>query len=60
MEYVTSRFGVRFEPNPEAMGELGQIARDYRELGSKVVADRLRAAMLEQTVSAVSDYTQES
>ena len=60
MEYVTSRFGVRFEPNPEAMGELGQIARDYRELGSKVVADRLGAAMLEQTVSAVSEYTQES
>ena len=28
------------------MGELGQIARDYRELGSRVVADRLDAAVL--------------
>ena len=57
MEFVTSRFGVKFVPNVEAMGELGQIAGDYRELGSKVVADRLEAAMLEQTVSAVSEYT---
>jgi DNA-binding transcriptional MerR regulator len=56
-ECVTSRFGVNYIPRPEEVGELGQIVRDYRDLGSKVVADRLDAAVVEQMVTAVSDYT---
>jgi DNA-binding transcriptional MerR regulator len=58
-EGVTSRFGANFIPKPEEMGELGQIVQDYRDLGSKVVADRLDAAVLEKMVTAVSDYTAE-
>jgi DNA-binding transcriptional MerR regulator len=56
-ECVTSRFGVNYIPRPEEVGELGQIVQDYRDLGSKVVAGRLDAAVLEQMVTAVSDYT---
>jgi DNA-binding transcriptional MerR regulator len=56
-ECVTSRFGVNYIPKPEEMGELGQVVQDYRDLGTKVVADRLDAALQEQMVTAVSDYT---
>lgn len=56
---VTSRFGVNYIPKAEEMGELGQIVQDYRDLGSKVVVDRLDAAVVEKMVTAVSDYTAE-
>ncbi len=38
---MTSRFGPNYVPTPEEMGELSQIVQDYRDIGSKVVADRL-------------------
>ena len=60
MEGVTSRFGVDYLPKPEDMAALNQLVQDYRELGTKVVADRLDVTVHEQVVSAVSDYTQES
>jgi DNA-binding transcriptional MerR regulator len=56
---VTSRFGANYIPKPEEMVELGQILQDYRALGSRVVADRLDAALQEQMVTAVSNYTAE-
>lgn len=58
MEGVTLRFGSNHVPKPEEIAELGQLMNDYRELGSKVVSDRLDASVREQVASAVSDYTQ--
>jgi DNA-binding transcriptional MerR regulator len=56
-ECVTSRFGPNYIPKPEETGELSQIVADYRDIGSKVVADRLDNALQEQMVAAISDYT---
>jgi DNA-binding transcriptional MerR regulator len=56
-ELYTARFGVADVPKPEQMPELSRIVIDYRDLGSKVVADRLDEAVREQTVTAVSDFT---
>jgi DNA-binding transcriptional MerR regulator len=58
MEGVTLRFGVDHVPKPDEIAELGALMKDYRELGSKVVSDRLDASVREQALSAVSDYTQ--
>jgi hypothetical protein len=58
MEGVTLRFGVDQVPKPDEIAELGALMKDYRELGSKVVSDRLDALVREQVLSAVSDYTQ--
>jgi hypothetical protein len=39
------------------MAELSRIVLDYRDLGNKVIANRLDEAMREQMVTAVSDFT---
>jgi DNA-binding transcriptional MerR regulator len=56
-ELYTARFGATDVPKPEQMAELSRIVLDYRDLGNKVVADRLDEAVREQTVTAVSDFT---
>jgi DNA-binding transcriptional MerR regulator len=58
MEGVALRFGVDHVPKSDEIAELGALMKDYRELGSKVVSDRLDASVREQVLSAVSDYTQ--
>jgi hypothetical protein len=60
MEGVTLRFGVDHVPEPEEIAELGALMKDYRELGSKVVSNRLDASVREQVLSAVSDFNQRS
>ena len=39
------------------MAELSRIVLDYRDLGNKVIANRLDEAVREQMVTAVSDFT---
>jgi DNA-binding transcriptional MerR regulator len=56
-ELYTARFGAKYVPKPEQMAELSRIVVDYRDLGNKVVANRLDEAMREQMVTAVSDFT---
>jgi DNA-binding transcriptional MerR regulator len=56
-ELFTERFGAKYVPKPEEMAELSRIVLDYRDLGNKVVANRLDEAMREQMVSAISEYT---
>jgi DNA-binding transcriptional MerR regulator len=58
-ELYTSRFGANYMPKPEELAELSRIVRDYRDLGNKVVANRLDEATREQMVTAVSEYTAE-
>jgi DNA-binding transcriptional MerR regulator len=57
VECVTARFGLNYVPKPDEYGELGQIVQDYRDLGHKVVADKLDEAMQQKMVTAISDYT---
>jgi hypothetical protein len=56
-ELFKARFGAKHLPKPEEMAELSRIVLDYRDLGNKVVANRIDEAMREQMVSAVSEYT---
>lgn len=56
-ELYTERFGAAHVPKPEEMAELSRIVLDYRDLGTKVIANRLDDAMREQMVTAVSDFT---
>lgn len=56
-EVYTARFGTAHVPKPEEMAELSRILLDYRELGNKVIANRLGEAMREHMVTAVSDFT---
>jgi hypothetical protein len=56
-ELFTARFGAKHVPRPEEMAELSRIVLDYRDLGNKVVANRVDEAMRERMVSAVSEYT---
>ena len=56
-ELFTARFGAKHVPKPEEMAELSRIVLGYRDLGNKVVANRVDEAMREQMVSAVSEYT---
>lgn len=56
-EGVRSRFGERFLPRREEVAELGQIVQDYRDLGNKIVTDRLDEALRQRMVTSVSDYT---
>jgi DNA-binding transcriptional MerR regulator len=56
-ELYTARFGANHVPKPEEMAEQSRIVLDYRDLGNKVVANRLDEAMREQLVTAVSEYT---
>jgi DNA-binding transcriptional MerR regulator len=56
-ELYTERFGAAHVPKAEEMAELSRIVLDYRDLGNKVIANRLDEAMREQMVTAVSDFT---
>ncbi len=56
-ELYTARFGPKHVPRPEDMAELSRIVLDYRDLGNRVVANRLDEAIREQMVTAVSEFT---
>jgi DNA-binding transcriptional MerR regulator len=56
-ECMTARFGPNYLPKPDEYPELSQIVQDYRDLGHKVVADRIDAALQEQMVASISNYT---
>jgi DNA-binding transcriptional MerR regulator len=56
-ELYTSRFGANHMPKADEMAELSRIVLDFRDLGNKVVDNRLDTAVREQMVTAVSDYT---
>jgi DNA-binding transcriptional MerR regulator len=56
-EQYTARFGAAHVPKPEEMAELSRIVLDYRDLGNKVIANRLDEAMREQMVTTVSEFT---
>ena len=56
-EQYTARFGAAHVPKPEEMAELSRIVLDYRDLGNKVIANRLDKAMAEQMVTTVSEFT---
>ena len=44
-ELHTARFGAPHVPRPEEMAELSRIVLDYRDLGNRVIANRLEEAM---------------
>jgi DNA-binding transcriptional MerR regulator len=52
-----AQFGANYLPKPEEMAELSRIVQDYRDLGNKVVVNRLDEAMREQMVTRVSEST---
>jgi DNA-binding transcriptional MerR regulator len=56
-ELYTARFGAAHVPEPEEMAELSRIVLDYRDLGNRVVGNRLDEATREQMITAVSDFT---
>jgi DNA-binding transcriptional MerR regulator len=56
-ELYTARFGPAHVPKPEEMAELSRVVLDYRDLGNRVVGNRLDEATREQMVAAVSDFT---
>ena len=56
-ELYTARFGATRVPRPEEMAELSRIVLDYRNLGNRVIANRLDEAMREHMVTAVSEFT---
>ena len=56
-ELYTARFGAKYVPKLEEMAELSRIVLDYRDLGNRVVANRLDEAVREQMVTAVSEFT---
>ena len=56
-ELYTAQFGAAHVPRPEEMAELSGIVLDYRDLGDRVIANRLGEAMREQMVTAVSEFT---
>jgi DNA-binding transcriptional MerR regulator len=56
-ECVVARFGPNYLPKPDEYPELSRIVQDYRDLGHKVVGDRLDAALQERMVAAISNYT---
>jgi len=58
-QLYTARFGPKHVPRPEDMAELSRIVLDYRDLGNRVVANRLNEAVREQMVTAVSEFTAE-
>ena len=56
-ELYTARFGPSHVPKPEEMAELSRIVLDYRDLGNRVIANRLDDAIRQQMATAVSDFT---
>lgn len=55
-ELYTARFGAAHVPKPQEMAELSRVVLDYRDLGNRVVGNRLDEATREQMVTAVSDF----
>ena len=56
-ELYTAQFGAAHVPRPEEMAELSGIVLDYRDLGNRVIANRLGEAVRDQMVIAVSEFT---
>lgn len=56
-EGARARFGETIIPRPGDVAEVSQVLQDYRDLGNKIVADRLEEALRQRMVTAVSDYT---
>jgi DNA-binding transcriptional MerR regulator len=56
-ESVRARFGESIIPRREEVAELLQVVQDYRDLGNKIVTDRLDEALHQRMVTSVSDYT---
>ncbi|GAC1400988.1 MAG: hypothetical protein NVS4B6_13610 [Mycobacterium sp.] len=56
-EVYTARFGTARMPKAEEMAELSRVVLDYRDLGTRVIANRLEDAVREQMVTAVSEFT---
>jgi len=56
-ELYTTQFGAAHVSRPEEMAELSGIVLDYRDLGDRVIANRLGEAMREQMVTAVPEFT---
>lgn len=56
-ELYTAQFGAAHVPRPEEMAELSGIVLDYRDLGDRVIANRLGEAVRDQMVTAVSEFT---
>jgi DNA-binding transcriptional MerR regulator len=56
-ELYTARFGTAHVPKPKEMAELSGIVLDYRDLGNKVIANRLVEATRAHMVTAVSEFT---
>jgi DNA-binding transcriptional MerR regulator len=53
---VVARYGANFVPRPDDMAELRRVVADYRDLGDRVVADLLDAAMERSLHTALSEY----
>jgi DNA-binding transcriptional MerR regulator len=56
-ELYTARFGPSRVPKADEMAELSRIVLDYRDLGTRVIANHLDEAVREQLVNAVSEFT---
>ncbi|MFG1932566.1 MerR family transcriptional regulator [Mycobacterium sp. NPDC048908] len=56
-ELYGARFGTNHVPKREEIAEVSRIVRDYRDLGTRVVANSLQEAVREQLITAVSDFT---
>ncbi len=56
-QLYTARFGANHVPTSDEMAEVTRIVLDYRSLGSRVIANHLDAAVREQMLSAVSEFT---
>jgi DNA-binding transcriptional MerR regulator len=56
-ELYTARFGDNYVPKPSEMADVSRIVLDYREMGAKVIADQLDAAVRTHMVAAVSEFS---
>jgi DNA-binding transcriptional MerR regulator len=54
---VTARFGPNYIPRPDEMDELTRVVQDYRDLGRRLVGERLDQSLQQQMVAALSEYT---
>ncbi len=55
-ESFEARFGRNHVPEADEIDELGQIARDYRDLCNRVLSDRLDESLQRELSTAVSGY----
>ncbi|MCG5434152.1 MerR family transcriptional regulator [Mycobacterium sp. MYCO198283] len=54
---VVGLLGESFLPDPQQLGDVVAVVSDHRDLGGRVVARRLDAALRQQVVAALSEYT---